>query len=90
MPYIDVCVFATHGHGAGELTKASQDDGFILFESRAIGRYVATKWASSGTPLVPNSSDIKALALFEQAASIETSNFDPGASGITKEKVFKP
>jgi len=66
------------------------DDGFILFESRAIGRYVAAKWASSGTPLLPNSSDIKAVARFEQAASIETSNFEPGASGIAKEKVFKP
>ncbi|KAF9001510.1 thioredoxin-like protein [Cyathus striatus] len=49
------------------------DDGFILYESRAIGRYIATKYASQGTPgLIPT--DLKKQALFEQAASVETSN----------------
>ncbi|PFH45941.1 hypothetical protein AMATHDRAFT_77876 [Amanita thiersii Skay4041] len=45
------------------------DDGFILYESRAICRYIATKYASQGTPLI--SIDPKANALFEQAASID-------------------
>lgn len=52
------------------------DDGFILYESRAICRYLAAKHPESG--LVP--SDVKAAALFEQAASVEPSNFDPSAS----------
>lgn len=66
------------------------DDGFILFESRAIARYVAYKYASQGTPLVPAVEDLQAYARFEQAASIESSNFDPFASGVAMEKVFKP
>ncbi|KAJ7806948.1 thioredoxin-like protein [Mycena olivaceomarginata] len=52
------------------------DDGFILYESRAICRYLAAKHPESG--LVP--SDVKTAALFEQAASVELSNFDPSAS----------
>ncbi|EIN03543.1 glutathione S-transferase [Punctularia strigosozonata HHB-11173 SS5] len=62
------------------------DDGFILFESRAICRYLALKYGKG--KLIP--SDLPALAKFEQAASIETSNFDAFASVIAAEKVFKP
>lgn len=64
------------------------DDGFILFESRAICRYIATKYSSQGTPLVPT--ELKALARFEEAASIETANFDQYASGAAIEKILKP
>lgn len=63
------------------------DDGFILFESRAIGRYVATKYSNQGISLIPT--DLKANAKFEQGASIETADFDPSASSFAFEKVFK-
>lgn len=66
------------------------DGEFIIYESRAISRYIAMKYASQGTRLIPSSSDIKALAKFEEAASVEQNNFDPFASGIASEKVFKP
>ncbi|KAF9236267.1 glutathione S-transferase-like protein [Melanogaster broomeanus] len=46
------------------------DDGFILYESRAIAHP-------------------KELALFEQAASIEVTNFDPHAYGVAIERVVK-
>ncbi|KAI0271233.1 glutathione S-transferase [Russula aff. rugulosa BPL654] len=70
----------------GQIPYITQDDGFELFESRAIGRYLAT--IGSGPELIPT--ELKARAKFEQAASIEYSNFDPIASGIAVEKVFKP
>jgi len=63
------------------------DDGFVLYESRAIARYLVAKYPSKGPALVPT--ELKANALFEQAASIEQSNFDPSASGIVAEKIFK-
>ncbi|KIO19252.1 hypothetical protein M407DRAFT_31106 [Tulasnella calospora MUT 4182] len=67
-----------------------EDDGFYLFESRAITRYIATKYADQGTNLLPDPNDLKAVALFEQAACIEQADFDPYASEIAVEKVFKP
>ncbi|KIL66458.1 hypothetical protein M378DRAFT_103526 [Amanita muscaria Koide BX008] len=63
------------------------DDGFILFESRAIARYIAIKYADQGTKLIP--SDLKGRALFEQAASIEKANFDSYARTIVFEKWAK-
>ncbi|KAJ6577052.1 glutathione S-transferase [Mycena vulgaris] len=64
------------------------DDGFIVYESRAICRYIADKYAEQGTKLVPI--DVKGKALFEQAASIEYSNFDPFCSKAVGEMIFKP
>ncbi|KAJ7503734.1 glutathione S-transferase [Mycena galericulata] len=50
------------------------DDGFILYGSRAIARYLAEKYADQGPALVPT--DLKKKALFEQAAATESANFD--------------
>ncbi|KAF7972944.1 hypothetical protein HWV62_16506 [Athelia sp. TMB] len=63
------------------------DDGFLLYESRAIGRYLAAKYPSKGPALLP--AEIKANALFEQAASVEAANFEPSAYGLAAEQVFK-
>jgi glutathione S-transferase len=64
-----------------------QDDGFILYESRAICRYIEAKYPNQGISLVPTG--LQPNALFEQAASIEQSDFDPPASGIVFETIFK-
>ncbi len=60
---------------------------FCYVESRAICRYLEIKYKGKGTELIPK--DIKGQGLFEQAASMEISYFDPYASGIVYEKVFK-
>lgn len=64
------------------------DDGFKVYESRAIARYIAIKFGGVGK-LIPAQSDAQKTALFEQAASIETANFDPSASGLAFENIFK-
>jgi glutathione S-transferase len=46
------------------------------------------KYKSKGTELIP-ARDIKARSLFEQAAYIEAFNFDPSASGMVRERMFK-
>ncbi len=56
-------------------------------ESRAIGRYLALK--HSKTSLYP-SEDIKALALAEQAASVELCDFNYVYEGLAFQKVFGP
>ncbi|RXW23148.1 hypothetical protein EST38_g2702 [Candolleomyces aberdarensis] len=62
-------------------------NGFILYERRAIAHYLAEKYADQGTPLIPK--DLKAKALFEQAASIEAFNYDPYASHAVFNKIFE-
>ncbi|KAM5540776.1 hypothetical protein V8D89_005420 [Ganoderma adspersum] len=64
------------------------DGGFKLFESRAICRYLALTYGGVGT-LIPNPSDVRKTALFEQAASIEVTDFDPPASGLGYENIVK-
>jgi len=70
----------------GQVPYIAQDDGFELYESRAIGRYLAT--LGSGPELIPT--EPRALAKFEQAASIEYAQLDPIISGIMQEKIIKP
>ncbi|KAF7362993.1 Glutathione S-transferase [Mycena venus] len=64
------------------------DDGFIVYESRAICRYLAEKYADKGTPLLPKG--LKERTLVEQAASVEFANFYPSVIKVAREAVFKP
>jgi hypothetical protein len=52
-------------------------------------RRTTTASAKAASPLLPTG-DAKKAALFEQAASIEVSNSDSSASGITAQRMFAP
>jgi glutathione S-transferase len=63
---------------------AIDDDGFRVYESRAICRYIDER---GGGKLVP--SDAKGRALMEQWISVETSNFTPHAMKFIYHHVFR-
>lgn len=62
------------------------EDGFTLYESRPICQYIARKYKLS---LLPTDADPKAMALFEQASSVEANYFNPPAGKISFEKFAK-
>lgn len=62
------------------------DDGFILYESRAICRYLDGRL--EGASLIP--ADAKARALMEQWISVESSYFTPQAMKIIMNMMFAP
>lgn len=64
---------------------ALEDDGFELYESRAMIRYLDDKL---GTKLTP--SDAKGRARMDQWISVETSNFTPIAMKIVYQKLLAP
>ncbi|KAJ3558435.1 hypothetical protein NP233_g11507 [Leucocoprinus birnbaumii] len=63
------------------------DDGFVLYESRAIIRYLAEKYADQGTSLVPK--DVQKRALLDQAAWGEVFHFNQSAGAIMVELLYK-
>jgi glutathione S-transferase len=63
---------------------ALQDDGFEMFESRAMCRYIDQK---AGGVLMPT--ELKARARVEQWVSVETSEFTPHAMKFVYQHVFR-
>ncbi|KAJ7342857.1 glutathione S-transferase [Mycena albidolilacea] len=63
-------------HPFGQLP-VLDEDGFILYEARAICRYIEEKYADQCTSLLPKG--LKERALVEQAVSAELANFLPHA-----------
>jgi hypothetical protein len=61
------------------------DNGFSLFESRAIVRYLDAK--SAKHPLIP--SDPHKKALVDQWISVEQDNYNPPISSLVNEFIFK-
>ncbi|RXW13692.1 hypothetical protein EST38_g12164 [Candolleomyces aberdarensis] len=80
--------FAKGEHKSDEFVAKQPFGQHIVYESRAIARYIEEKYAGQGTTLTPK--DLKAKGQFEQAASIEVSNFDPYPSAAVFEKLFTP
>ena len=67
---------------------SQDDDGFILYEIRAICYYIAAKYPNQGTPLLPT--ELKANALFHQAASVEIFHFTDNILKAVEEMLYKP
>jgi glutathione S-transferase len=65
-----------------------QDGDIAIFESRAIVRYLSEKYAGQGTLLLGKT--VKDKALVSQWLEVESQNYNPAASQIVLEKVFKP
>ncbi|KAG8702853.1 hypothetical protein FRC11_011159 [Ceratobasidium sp. 423] len=70
----------------GSIPVLIDEDRTRIYESRAIARYLVVKYGKDSA-LLPLPSDLKAYGLFEQAASIEYSSFDPAASGVYLENL---
>ncbi len=74
-------------HPWGKIPAITTSEGFTLYESRAICKFLAAKY---NFPLLPPSSDLIARALFDQAESIEICYFAPHVGAISFEKFAKP
>jgi glutathione S-transferase len=73
-------------HPWGKVPAVSFPNGFTLYESRAICKYLARKYS---LPLVPAASNMEATALFDQAESSEMLYFADPAGRIGFEKFVK-
>lgn len=73
-------------HPFGVIPVLEEDDGSLLYESRAIMRYLDRKLP--GSPLTPT--NLRAYGLMEQFISVEHSNFAPAAMKVIWERFFKP
>ncbi|MCY1066246.1 glutathione S-transferase N-terminal domain-containing protein [Nannocystis sp. RBIL2] len=90
--FVMVDIMKGEGHNAehlarqpwGQIPAFEDDDGWQMYESRAICRYLDAKL--SGPSLMP--ADLRQRALVEQWISIETSNFTAPAMKIIYNLVF--
>ncbi|CAE6461993.1 unnamed protein product [Rhizoctonia solani] len=73
----------------GMVPVLEDEDGTQIFESHAISRYLVAKYAP-GSTLLPDPSNVRSYGLFEQAASIEYSIFDPCGRSITLGRLIAP
>ncbi|EFQ97087.1 glutathione S-transferase 3 [Nannizzia gypsea CBS 118893] len=71
----------------GKVPTIVTSDGITMWESRAIARYLCTRY---NFDLLPNPNDQAAVALFEQEYAAEAACFDRPVSSIVYESGIKP
>lgn len=74
-------------HPWGKVPAITYPNGFTLYESQAICKYLATKYS---IPLLPSPSDVEASAVFDQAACVLNAYFTEPSGRISIEKFVKP
>ncbi|ENH66782.1 Glutathione S-transferase [Fusarium oxysporum f. sp. cubense race 1] len=62
----------------------------LCLESRAIARYIAAAYSNQGNSLMPDISDVEAVALFEETASMEVCYFSTTAWKYCGDIIVKP
>jgi glutathione S-transferase len=68
---------------------AYENGSFQLFESRAICRYLVQKYGTRSSNIGSSIETAEQAAIFEQAASVESSYFEPPIVGLSYEILFK-
>ncbi|KAF7296910.1 Glutathione S-transferase [Mycena indigotica] len=76
-------------HPFGQLP-ALDDDGFVIYETRAICKYLENKYPGQGVRLAPPLSDIKGQAMYDQMLSVELCDFYRPMLRVAQEVIFKP
>jgi len=71
----------------GKIPCLEDTDGFQIFESRAIIRYLVHKYSKEGKKLLPE--DPKSFGLVEQWSYVESENFAGPISAIVEQLYFK-
>lgn len=61
-----------------------EDDGFFVYESRAMAKYIAKKYAGQGTKLIPDEADVKGYGLFEQVGVQVSARGEVGCSQVAR------
>ncbi|KAK7057936.1 glutathione S-transferase [Favolaschia claudopus] len=70
------------------LVPVINDDGFVVYESRAICKYLEEKYPGQGTSLLPK--ELEERTKVEQAISVETTAFFPAVAKAGTEALLKP